>query len=144
MHGRPVTVGQPGFGHENGAEMQAAQFDPAPCLAAPETGQRLLVGQWLVVGGADDVGLRPTGPMQLPIMLFDNDADFRKGNLFAVTALQHGAYLHPWHNMLLMLLSVAHTEDDIAIALRATKKALEAVARAIPTTGAATTEIGDG
>jgi len=58
-----------------------------------------------------------------------------------VTVLQHGAYLHPWHNM---FLSAAHTEDDIAIALRATKTALEAVARAIPPTGAAATEIGDG
>jgi glutamate-1-semialdehyde 2,1-aminomutase len=87
------------------------------------------------------VGLRQTGPVQLPIMLFDDDADFRKGNLFAVTALQHGAYLHPWHNM---FLSVAHSEDDIAVALRATSKALEAVERAFPATGTRTTEISDG
>lgn len=72
------------------------------------------------------LGLRQTGPAQLPIVLFDDDPTFEKGNLFTVTALQHGVYLHPWHDM---FLSVAHTEDDIAIALEATGPALEAVAR---------------
>jgi glutamate-1-semialdehyde 2,1-aminomutase len=70
--------------------------------------------------------LRQTGPAQLPIVLFDDDPDFAKGNLFTVTALQHGVYLHPWHNM---FVSVAHTEDDVAIALEATGPALGAVAR---------------
>lgn len=72
------------------------------------------------------VGLRQTGPEQLPMLLFDDDQELDKGNLFAVMALQHGAYLHPWHDM---FLSLAHTEDDIAVALKATQHALEAVAR---------------
>ena len=73
------------------------------------------------------VGVRQTGPAQLPILLFDDDADLAKGNLFCVTALDHGVYLHPWHDM---FLSAAHTEEDIRIALAATRKGLEAVARA--------------
>lgn len=72
------------------------------------------------------IGLRQTGPEQLPIMLFDDDPELVKGNLFCVTALRHGVYLHPWHDM---FLSAAHTEEDIAIALAATQKGLEAVAR---------------
>lgn len=75
------------------------------------------------------IGLRQTGPEQLPIMLFDDDPDLHKGNLFCVTALRHGVYLHPWHDM---FLSAAHSEDDVAIALEATRKGLEAVARAFP------------
>lgn len=75
------------------------------------------------------IGLRQTGPAQLPIMLFDGDADFERGNLFTTTALRQGVYLHPWHNM---FLSTAHTEDDIATALRATQAGLEAVAEAFP------------
>ncbi|MDF1586263.1 aminotransferase class III-fold pyridoxal phosphate-dependent enzyme [Marinimicrococcus flavescens] len=75
------------------------------------------------------VGLRQSGPAQLPLILFDDDPVFEKGNLFTVTALQHGVYLHPWHDM---FLSAAHTEDDIAIALEATGRALEAVAQTLP------------
>lgn len=75
------------------------------------------------------VGLRQTGPAQLPIMLFDDDPDLAKGERFCLTALRHGAYLHPWHDM---FLSAAHTEEDIEIALRATRQGLEAVARAFP------------
>jgi len=73
--------------------------------------------------------LRQTGPVQMPIILFDDDANLARGNLFTLTALHHGVYLHPWHNM---FLSAAHTEDDIAIALTATQAGLEAVAREFP------------
>lgn len=75
------------------------------------------------------IGLRQSGPVQLPMMLFEGDRDFSKGNLFTLTALQHGVYLHPWHNM---FLSAAHTDDDIEIALNATQHGLEAVARQFP------------
>lgn len=82
---------------------------------------------------ADDLGLglRQSGPPQMPLMLFDDDPDFAKGNLFTVTALRHGVYLHPWHNM---FLSTAHTEDDIERALVATQQGLDAVARQFPPT----------
>lgn len=72
------------------------------------------------------LGLRQTGPAQMPMVLFDDDDDLAKGNLFALTALRHGVYLHPWHNM---FLSLAHTEEDIAAALVATQRGFEAVAR---------------
>ena len=72
------------------------------------------------------VGVRQTGPVQMPMVLFDDDPDLEKGNLFAATALRHGVYLHPWHNM---FLSLAHGEAEIDQALEATDKALAAVAQ---------------
>ncbi len=72
------------------------------------------------------VGVRQTGPAQLPMILFDDDPELAKGNLFAATALRHGVYLHPWHNM---FLSVAHSDAEIDQALEATDKALAAVAQ---------------
>jgi glutamate-1-semialdehyde 2,1-aminomutase len=72
------------------------------------------------------VGVRQTGPVQMPMILFDDDAELEKGNLFAATALRHGVYLHPWHNM---FLSLAHGEAEIDRALEATDQALAAVAR---------------
>jgi glutamate-1-semialdehyde 2,1-aminomutase len=88
-------------------------------------GQRLRDG---INGQADrhGVGLRQTGPVQMPMLLFDDDPGLERGNLFAETALAQGVYLHPWHNM---FLSVAHTDADIDQALDATDKALAAVAR---------------
>jgi len=74
-----------------------------------------------------NVGLRQTGPVQMPLMLFDDDADLEKASLFTTTALRHGVYLHPWHNM---FLSAAHSEEDIDRALEATQLGLKAVAAA--------------
>ena len=68
-----------------------------------------------------------TGPVQMPQILFHEDPEFRLGNLFCITALKHGVYLHPWHNM---FLSAAHSETDIELALTATQYGLEAVAAA--------------
>ena len=48
------------------------------------------------------------------------------GSTPATTALRHGVYLHPWHNM---FLSLAHGEAEIDLALEATDKALAAVAQ---------------
>jgi glutamate-1-semialdehyde 2,1-aminomutase len=72
-----------------------------------------------------DIGVRQTGPVQMPMILFDDDPELEKGNLFAATALRHGVYLHPWHNM---FLSLAHGEAEIDRALEATDQALAAVA----------------
>ncbi len=72
-----------------------------------------------------EVGIRQSGPAQMPLILFDDDASLAKGNLFAATALGQGVYLHPWHNM---FLSLAHREADIDRALEATDQALAAVA----------------
>jgi glutamate-1-semialdehyde 2,1-aminomutase len=71
------------------------------------------------------LGLRQTGPAQMPMVLFEDDADFAKGNLFTSEALKGGVFLHPWHNM---FLSTAHTEADIEEALAATDRAFLVVA----------------
>ena len=51
---------------------------------------------------------------------FENDTKKTLVAAFCGKALQHGVYLHPWHNM---FLSIAHTEKDIAQALEGTDKA---------------------
>jgi glutamate-1-semialdehyde 2,1-aminomutase len=71
------------------------------------------------------VGVRQSGPPQMPTVLFDNDPACEKGNRFTLEALKHGAYLHPRHNM---FLSTAHTEADIDFALEATRAGFKAVA----------------
>lgn len=68
--------------------------------------------------------IRQSGPVQMPLVLFDDDPAFDKGNTFCAVALRHGVYLHPKHNM---FLSGAHTEADIARALQATEAGLQAV-----------------
>lgn len=69
--------------------------------------------------------VRQTGPAALPLILFDDDPGFDKGVLFTTAALRCGVYLHPKHNM---FLSLAHTEQDIDLALQATDAAFAAVA----------------
>ncbi|MES2532754.1 MAG: aminotransferase class III-fold pyridoxal phosphate-dependent enzyme [Pseudomonadota bacterium] len=72
------------------------------------------------------VGVRQTGPAALPLILFDNDPGVDRGAVFAAEALRRGVYLHPRHNM---FLSLAHTEQDIDLALQATDAAFALVAK---------------
>ena len=72
------------------------------------------------------IGLRQTGPSQMPQVLFDDDADFAKGFRFTSEALHRGVYLHPKHNM---FLSLAHGEADIDQALEATEEAMRVVGK---------------
>ncbi|HEY2876379.1 MAG TPA: aminotransferase class III-fold pyridoxal phosphate-dependent enzyme [Reyranella sp.] len=69
-------------------------------------------------------GLRQTGPVQMPQVLFADDPDVEKGRLFAVEALRGGAWIHPQHNM---FLSAAHSDADIDRALLATDAAMAVV-----------------
>lgn len=71
------------------------------------------------------IGVRQSGPPQMPTVLFDDDPDCEKGNRFTLEALKHGAYLHPRHNM---FLSTAHTEADIDFGLEATRAGFKALA----------------
>jgi glutamate-1-semialdehyde 2,1-aminomutase len=73
-----------------------------------------------------NLGLRQTGPAQMPMVLFEDDADCAKGFRFVEEALKRGVYLHPQHNM---FLSAAHTEADIDAALAATDESLRVVRR---------------
>jgi glutamate-1-semialdehyde 2,1-aminomutase len=74
---------------------------------------------------AHDVRLRQTGPVQMPMIMFEDDPDFVLGYRFVQEALQRGVYMHPWHNM---FLSAAHQADDIDRVLEATNGALKQVA----------------
>ncbi|MDX2238383.1 MAG: aminotransferase class III-fold pyridoxal phosphate-dependent enzyme [Hyphomonadaceae bacterium] len=72
------------------------------------------------------VPVRQTGPVQMPQILLGDDPDFRKGFHWARVALDHGLYVHPWHNM---FLNAAMTDADIDAALAATDAAFAAVAK---------------
>ena len=80
----------------------------------------------LVLGdsAAAGVGVRQSGPPQMPTILFDDDPDFAKGERFTLEALKRGLYMNPRHNM---FLSTAHTAEDIDYALEATKGAFAAL-----------------
>jgi glutamate-1-semialdehyde 2,1-aminomutase len=69
--------------------------------------------------------LRQTGPVQMPMILFDEDPAFEKAAVFCTSALRHGAYFHPKHNM---FLSAAHRPQDIDQALAAAEAGFAAVA----------------
>ena len=72
------------------------------------------------------VGLRQTGPAQMPMMLFDDDPERRRGNFWTSETVKRGVYLHPWHNM---FISAAHTEADIARTLAVTDEAFAALCK---------------
>ena len=65
---------------------------------------------------ASGFGLRQTGPVQMPLFLFDEDPDLRFGFFWCSEMLKRGVYVHPWHNM---FLSGAMTDHDIDAALDA-------------------------
>lgn len=72
------------------------------------------------------IGIRQSGPPQMPLVLFEDDPDWRRGSAFCAAALRAGAYFHPRHNM---FLSCAHMPDDIDHALQAADAGFAAVAR---------------
>jgi glutamate-1-semialdehyde 2,1-aminomutase len=74
-------------------------------------------------------GLRQTGPGVMPLFLFEDDPDLRKGFCFSSEMLGRGVYVHPWHNM---FLCAAMTEADIDGALDAAEGALAALKRQAP------------
>ncbi|MCB8883802.1 aminotransferase class III-fold pyridoxal phosphate-dependent enzyme [Acidisoma cellulosilytica] len=69
---------------------------------------------------AAGIGIRQSGPPQMPTLMFEDDPDCAKGFLFCQEALKRGVYLHPRHNM---FLSAAHTAADIDEALAVTREA---------------------
>lgn len=86
-------------------------------------GQRLRDGL-AALAAQHRVGLRQSGPVQMPLFLFDGDADFRQGAAFCRAALEAGAYLHPRHNM---FLCAAHTDSDMDRVLDAADAGFRAV-----------------
>jgi glutamate-1-semialdehyde 2,1-aminomutase len=62
----------------------------------------------------------------MPLFLFDDDPDLRKGFCFSSEMLSRGVYLHPWHNM---FLCAAMTEADIDQTLTAAEASLAVLRR---------------
>lgn len=65
-------------------------------------------------------GFRQSGPVQMPLFLFDDDPDFRLGFAWGEAMLKRGVYVHPWHNM---FLCQAMTQADMDFAIDAAKGA---------------------
>ncbi len=108
------------------ATLRALKRDDGPARMA-RTGQMLRDGL-AAAAARHGIGIRQTGPVQMPLLLFNEDADYAKGNLFCSTALREGVYFHPKHNM---FLSVAHTDADITQALHAAEAGFAAVERQV-------------
>jgi glutamate-1-semialdehyde 2,1-aminomutase len=72
------------------------------------------------------VAIKQTGPVQMPLVMFEGDVNLKRGSVFCAEALRRGIYLHPDHNM---FLSMAHSAADIDRALEATDAAFREVAR---------------
>ena len=70
--------------------------------------------------------LRQTGPAAMPLILFDEDPDFRIGYGWVGECVKRGVCVSPYHNM---FLSAAHTGGDVAETLQVTDDAFEAVRR---------------
>ncbi|NIB42982.1 aminotransferase class III-fold pyridoxal phosphate-dependent enzyme [Pseudomaricurvus alkylphenolicus] len=66
------------------------------------------------LAGSYGFHLRQTGPVQMPLVLFEDDPMWEKNNFFCAEAARRGVYLHPWHNM---FVCAAHEERDIREAL---------------------------
>jgi glutamate-1-semialdehyde 2,1-aminomutase len=116
-------------------------FQAAPMAAALETlslvrdtdylerlyalGERLRDGL-AERAAAAGFGFRQTGPATMPLFLFDDDPDLRKGFCWSSAMLERGVYAHPWHNM---FMCAAMTEADIDAALDAAEGAFDALKR---------------
>jgi glutamate-1-semialdehyde 2,1-aminomutase len=74
---------------------------------------------------ARGIGLRQTGPATMPLFLFDDDPDLRKGFFWSSEMLRRGVYVHPWHNMFLCAAMTAADIDTALDAAEASFKALE-------------------
>jgi glutamate-1-semialdehyde 2,1-aminomutase len=75
---------------------------------------------------ASGLGLRQTGPVTMPLFLFDDDPDLRKGFFWSSEMLRRGVYVHPWHNM---FLCAAMAAEDIDQALDAAEASFTVLKR---------------
>jgi glutamate-1-semialdehyde 2,1-aminomutase len=69
-------------------------------------------------------GLRQTGPAQMPLILFEDDPDYRVGYGWCAEMVKRGVYVHPWHNM---FFCNAMTDADIALAVETADVAFKAL-----------------
>ena len=114
-------------------------FAAAPMAAALATLERIRGTDYLVrtqrpgallreglarAGAASGYALRQTGPVQMPQILLDDDADLRRGFAFSAEMIRRGVYLHPWHNN---FVCAALTGDDVETVVAAATEAFAAV-----------------
>jgi glutamate-1-semialdehyde 2,1-aminomutase len=91
----------------------------------------ITLGEQLRAGLADvarrhDVDFRQSGPVQMPLFLFGDDSDFRRGYFWCSEMLKRGIYMHPWHNM---FICAAMTEADVAATVDAADAAFAELKR---------------
>ena len=114
-------------------------FQAAPMAAALATLERVQstdyleriegLGERLRAGLAERAsaagfGLRQTGPVTMPLFLFEDDPDLRQGFCWSSEMLKRGVYVHPWHNM---FFCAAMTAADIDLALDAAEASFKAL-----------------
>jgi len=120
-------------------------YQAAPMAAAIETLKRVRDTDYLerintlgvmLRGGlaerseAHGFSLRQTGPVTMPLFLFDDDKDLRKGFCWSSEMLKRGVYVHPFHNM---FLCAAMTPADIEQVLDAADASFKALKVQAPT-----------
>jgi glutamate-1-semialdehyde 2,1-aminomutase len=88
-------------------------------------GRRLRAGL-AAQAAAHGLDVTLSGPVEMPFMTFAGDVDFARATLWAVTAIDHGVFAHPFHNW---FLSAALTDELVDRALAGTDHAFAAVAR---------------
>ncbi len=126
-------------------------YQAAPMAAALETLRRVRETDYLehmeglgtrlrdglaARAAASGFGFRQTGPVTMPLFLFDEDPDLRKGFFWSSQMLKRGVYVHPWHNMFLCAAMTTADIDqaldaaeDSFVALKAQAGSLEPVAK---------------
>lgn len=78
---------------------------------------------------AEAFAFRQTGPVQMPLFLFNDDPDFRIGFAWSEAMLSRGVYVHPWHNM---FLCQAMTFEDIDMAIAAARDSFAELKSKLP------------
>jgi glutamate-1-semialdehyde 2,1-aminomutase len=71
-------------------------------------------------GRSAGFGARVSGPPAIPFLTFDEDPDLYLNQRFGAAMARRGVFVHPHHNW---FLSLAHTEDDIALTAERAKDA---------------------
>lgn len=102
------------------------ELDRVDAVARMEASGRHLRGGLDALAAAHGVPIRQSGPVQMPLVLFEGDPELRLGDAFCRAALAAGAYLHPRHNM---FLCAAHTEADMDRVLEAAEAGFRAIRR---------------
>ena len=117
-----------------GAPMAAAQttittMQETDGIARLEGIGNALRAGWQQAADAHGVGIRQTGPVTIPLMLFDGDdfstRDVPRAYRFSAELAERGVYLHPVHNG---FLSTAISEEDIAHTIEASDEAFAVIA----------------